>query len=115
MNLPPPELATAGEVKEKIKCNIFKLRDAATEKAACRTLAFRYKKRSVNCGPGCLCQGCVNVSVENFHEANVSDESSSCGSDSYTGGSVSDNDEHLEEEIITDDGFYFSNYDIIYM
>ena len=67
------------------------------------------------CGRGCLCHGCTNVNIlpkENLPEADEG-TSSTCSSDLETDDhSISENDEHLEEEIIPDD-LYFGNYDII--
>ena len=61
----------------------------------------------MHCGPGCLCQSCTNVEHNNIPDEN-SGSSSSDESDSGT--SSNEDSEDLEEEVITDDNFYFSSY-----
>ena len=107
----------AHEVQQRIKRNIDFLTKGCSCKKGCKTLTCGCKKRSLTCGPGCLCQGCVNVNVQQMGHLPEDDDdnSSSSSSDSEnetdeTGSSMSENDEQLEE-IITDDDFYFSTCD----
>ena len=129
MNLPSPEKSgwlllddgtyttdwEAPEVKDKIKSNIDFLTNGCSCKKGCKTRGCGCRKRSVICGPGCLCHGCTNVNIqqkENLPEADEGTSSTSSSDLETDDHSISDNDEHQEEEIITDD-FYFGNYDII--
>jgi len=54
----------ASEVQQRIKRNIEFLTKGCSCKKGCKTFSCSCKKRSTNCGPGCLCQGCANVSVQ---------------------------------------------------
>jgi len=69
------------------------------------------RKKSKHCGPGCLCQGCTNVEHNNIPDEKSGSSSSSDESDSGT--PSNEDSEDLEEEVITDDNFYFSSYDIM--
>ena len=126
-NLPAPELSgwllqsynnyaidwESPEVQQNIRHNIEFLTKGCSCRKGCQTLRCGCRKRSRNCGPGCLCQGCTNVNTE---VANIPDSSSSSSSSDETGDedtSESENDdEQLEEEIITDEDFCFTTYDI---
>ena len=123
-NLPAPELSgwllqsynnyaidwESPEVQQNIRQNIeFLTKDCSCRKG-CQTLRCGCRKRSRNCGPGCLCQGCTNVNTE---VANIPDSSSSSDETGDEDTSESENDdEQLEEEIITDEDFCFTTYDI---
>ena len=102
------------EVQLNIRHNIEFLTKECSCKKGCKTLQCGCRKRSRNCGPGCLCQGCTNVNTEELESLPNDDASSSCDEtdDEETSESEYDNGEQLEEEIITDD-FYFSTYDIV--
>ena len=94
----------AHEVQQRIKRNIDFLTKECSCKKGCKTLTCGCKKRSLTCGPGCLCQGCVNVNVQQMGHLPEDDDdddenSSSSSSDSEnetdeTGSSMSENDEH---------------------
>jgi len=78
----------------------------------CKAFNCGCKKKEWYCGPGCLCQGCTNVEHNNVptDQSNISSsDDSDCGTSSSED---SEEGEDLEEEIITDDDFYFSSYDI---
>ena len=100
------------EVQQNIRHNIEFLTNSCRCRKGCQTFRCSCRKRSRNCGPGCLCQGCTNVNTE---VANIPDSSSSCCNetgDEDTSESKNDDDEQLEEEVITDDDFCFTTYDI---
>ena len=68
------------------------------------------RRKSLSCGPGCLCHGCVNVQKnEQLPDDKDSSSSDECETDDNVS-TQSDSDEQLEEEIITDDNFYFCTY-----
>ena len=102
------------EVQLNIRHNIEFLTKGCSCKKGCKTLQCGCRKRSRNCGPGCLCQGCTNVNTEELESLPNDDANSSCDEtdDEETSESEYDDGEQLEEEIITDD-FYFSTYDIV--
>ena len=102
------------EVQLNIRHNIELLTKGCSCKKGCKTLQCGCRKRSQNCGPRCLCQGCTNVNTEELESLPNDDASSSCDEtdDEETSESEYDDGEQLEEEIITDD-FYFSTHDIV--
>ena len=127
-NLPAPEVSgwllqsdknyaidwESPEVQQNIRHNNEFLTKGCSCRKGCQTLRCGCRKRSRNCGPGCLCQGCTNVNTE---VANIPDSSSSSSNSDETGDedtseSKNDDDEQLEEEIITDEDFCFTVYDI---
>ena len=106
------------EVQQKIKHNIDFLTKGCSCKKGCKTFNCGCRKRSRNCGPGCLCQGCTNFNTEQVvnvcHDYNSSSNSSSDETDDEgANGSEHEDGEELEEEIVTEDDFYFSTYDIV--
>jgi len=63
-----------------------------------------------------LCQGCTNIASENVPDDNSSSSSSSSSDetdDEGTSKSECDGEQLLEKEIITENDFYFSTYDIV--
>ena len=126
-NLPAPEVSgwllqsdinyaidwESPEVQQNIRHNIDFLTKGCSCRKGCQTLRCGCRKRLRNCRPGCLCQGCTNVNTE---VANIPDSSSSSSCDETgdedTSESENDDDEQLEKEIITDDDFCFTTYDI---
>ena len=97
------------DVQQNIRHNIEFLTKGCSCKKGCTTLRCGCRKKSRNCGPGCLCQGCTNINAENI----PNDDSSSEETDDETTSESECDDEQLEEEIITEDDFYFSTYDIV--
>ena len=97
-----------------IRRNIEFLTKGCSCKRGCKTLNCGCRKRSQNCGPGCLCQGCTNVNIEQLPDDN-SNSSSSSGSSDETDDEYTEceDGEQVEEEIITEDDFCFSTYDIV--
>ena len=105
------------EVQQTVRQRIEFLTKGCNCKKGCRTLKCGCRKRSRNCGPGCLCQGCSNINNTQqsdslpHNSSNSSSSSSSSSSDEET--TKSDDEQPLEEEVITDDDFYFTTYDIL--
>ena len=102
------------EVQRTVRQRIEFLTKGCNCKKVCRTLKCGCRKRSRNCGPGCLCQGCSNINTQqsdSLPHKSSSSSSSSGSSDEET--TKSDEEQPLEEEVITDDNFYFTTYDIL--
>ena len=102
------------KVQQTVRQHIEFLTKGCNCKKGCRTLKCGCRKRSRNCGPGCLCQGCSNINRAQQSDSlphNSSSSSSSGSSDEET--TKSDEEQPLEEEVITDDDFYFTTYDIL--
>ena len=97
------------EVQQSIRQQIEFLTKGCNCKKGCRTLRCGCRKRSRNCGPGCLCQGCSNVTISESLPHNGGSSNSSSDEES----AKSDEEQPLEEEIITEDDFYFTTYDIL--
>ena len=88
------------EVQQSIQHEIDFLLKRCNCKKGCATLACGCRKKKKNCGPGCLCQGCTNVqlnnsSVVNFDSSSSDSSKSDSDIDSYS-------DDHLTTEVITD-------------
>ena len=96
------------EVQNKIRGTIDFLVKGCTCKKGCKTNRCKCHKNGDYCGPGCECQGCVNIPIHQPETASldadtdtnteVEDESSvesSSGTD--------DQEESLETEIVTMD------------
>ena len=108
----------SSEVQQNIRQRIDFLTKGCNCKKGCKTLKCGCRKRSHNCGPGCLCQGCTNVSIQQLESlpGNSSSSSSSSSSDNTDEEETPEShheDEQLEEEVITEDDFYFTTYDIL--
>ena len=99
----------AAEVQQMIKNNIEFLTKGCSCSKGCKTLECGCKKRQRNCGPGCLCQGCTNISIPEAPN-NSNSESDEDSESSYPEFEGEDSD-LVEEEVITDD-LFFNTYDI---
>ena len=98
------------EVQQTVRQRIEFLTKGCNCKKGCRTLKCGCRKRSRNCGPGCLCQGCSNVNNTQQSDSLPHNSSSSSSDEEST---TSDEEQPLEEEVITNDDFYFTTYDIL--
>ena len=94
-----------------IKNNIEFLTKGCSYSKGCKTLRCGCKKRQRNCGPGCLCQGCTNISTPEALENSRDSESDEDSESSYPESEGEEDSEPLEEEIIMDD-LFFNTYDI---
>ncbi len=105
----------APEVQDQIKTNIDFLIKGCSCKKGCKTKSCGCRKKSNYCGPGCECQGCTNLQVQ---QDGAEDDSSSTDdetpSDLVTASSDSSDssDDDLDTEVITDE-FPFTAHDIL--
>ena len=95
----------ATEVMDKIKGTIHFLTKGCSYKKGCRTNNCGCKRKSSHCGPGCVCQGCVNLpQAQLLQQDDLGLENSSSGDDSSDADNNSSGEE-LEMEVVTDDFF----------
>ena len=102
----------APEIQEKIKHTTDFLTKGCSCKTGCKSNRCGCRKKSSYCGPGCECQGCVNLPVEQDVDASA-DESADEGNSS---GSASDNSDDSSDEAVTEiitEEFLFTVPDVI--
>ena len=105
----------ATEVMEKIKGTIHFLTKGCSCKKGCKTNNCGCKRKSSHCGPGCVCQGCMNLPQEqSLQQDDLGLESSSSSSSSNDASDANNNSsgEELEMEVVTDE-FLFDQTTII--
>ena len=85
----------APDLQERVKGTIQFLTKGCTCKHGCKTRRCSCKKKSKHCGPGCECQGCVNLDVKTRHSS-PSDTSNSDSDDTEN-----ESELRLECEVIT--------------
>ena len=93
----------AGETTERIQATLDFLNKGCTCKTGCKTKRCRCRKQGRECGAGCECKGCTNITLshpsthmdEDDHEI---DEFESDDSELE----IEDSDEELETEVVTD-------------
>jgi len=68
------------------------------------------RRKQRKCGPGCLCQSCINTD-ENYEFDSSSNSENEESDIEETNCDKFEEDEPLEEEIITEDDLYDSIYD----
>ena len=124
MSLPPPEDSEwlrqadgnyvidweAAEVQQMVRNNIKFLTKGCSCTKGCKSLRCGCRKRQSNCGPGCLCQGCNNINIPKPPEDDSNGESDEDTESSYT--ESDEESELVEEEVITDNLFFNTYYDI---
>ena len=104
------------DVQEKVRGTIDFLLKGCTCKKGCKTNRCKCRKRSNFCGPGCECQGCLNVPVQlpvaqSSNDTDSDENTSTTDSDENTSttdsddseDSIQEEEEQLETEIITMD------------
>ena len=99
----------AAEVQQMVRNNIEFLTKGCSCTKGCKSLRCGCRKKQRNCGPGCLCQGCTNVSIpeqpdDNDGESNEDTESSYTESDEES--ELDEECELVEEEVVTDELFF---------
>lgn len=89
-------------VQEKVQESIEFLIKGCNCKKGCKTANCGCRKKARYCGPACLCQECANLQTNTN-----SDDNDLCSSTEYKettdGSSLSDEEQYIEEEIITED------------
>ena len=101
----------APEIQDNIKHTIDFLTKGCGCKKGCKSNSCGCRKKSRHCGPGCECQGCVNLPVsedpydDSSDEENYSDLASNMDSDDSS-------DNRVDIEIITNE-FLFNGPDIV--
>ena len=105
----------AREIQDKVQQSIDFLIKGCSCKKGCRTANCGCRKKARYCGPACLCQGCVNLNIEENGENNENDLCSTTeGEDTTDESDLSNEEEYIEEEIITEDLPVFDTcYDIV--
>ena len=89
----------APDLQERVKGTIQFLTKGCTCKHGCKTRRCSCKKNSKHCGPGCECQGCVNLDMKTRHSS-PSDTSNSDSNDTEND-TENESELRLECEVIT--------------
>jgi len=90
--------------QQTIRDNIEFLLKGCTCKSGCNTMKCGCRKKQRKCGPGCLCQSCMNTDeCDQDDTENEKSDSEETGCDEAF--------EQIEEEIITEDDFYNTTYE----
>ena len=97
---------------ENVKRTIQFLTKGCSCKKGCVSNNCGCRKKKVHCGPGCECQGCVNLPVDEVCELDDSSDASGNESGSKSNENTEEDAEELQMEIITDD-FYTDTIDIV--
>jgi len=96
----------AVDVMEKIKGTIEFLTKVCSCKKGCATNNCGCRKRSNYCGPGCECQACANLPVQQPVGPRDDNSSSSSSEDDDVTKDNHNSDEEIETEIVTDEFLY---------
>ena len=94
------------EVQDKIKETIDFLVKGCTCKKGCNSNRCRCRKKENFCGPGCECQGCVNIPIQQQQQVTPGSDSDSEEEDystSRTESPDSTDNETFETEVVTMD------------
>ena len=105
----------APEIVEKVKRTIQFLIKGCSCKKGCISNNCGCRKKGIHCGPGCECQGCVNLPTDEALSVDNNNNSSDTSENESGNESNVDSEEDAEElqmEIITDD-FYADTIDIV--
>ena len=102
------------EVADRIRCTMTK---GCNCKKGCVSNNYECKKKSNYCGPGCECQGCINVPAGNQQKQaeqllSSDDDTADNYSDNFASEGEDEDEEEeveMEMEIITDEFFDTSN------
>ena len=89
-------------VQEKVQESIEFLIKGYNCKKGCKTANCGCRKKARYCGPACLCQECANLQT-NTNSDNNDLRSSTEYKETTDGSSLSDEEQYIEEEIITED------------
>ena len=94
------------EVQMKIKQTINFLVKGCSCKRGCKSNLCGCQKKDKRCGPGCECQGCTNLPIEDSGDEQVygqsHDFSGSDNNNSDSGEQSDSGSSHLEVEVFTD-------------
>jgi hypothetical protein len=75
-------------------------------KKGCTTSWSGCKKRSMSCGPGCMCIGCMNLPQMEAEKESDTDEDDTSTDD------ISTDDERIETELVTDTDYFIPNNNV---
>jgi len=93
----------APEIQEKIKDTIDFLTKGCSCKKGCKSKNCGCQKKSSYCGPGCECQGCVNLPVEQHANEEESADEDNGDSSGLASDSSDESSDELQMEIITEE------------
>ena len=104
------------KVQEEIQGTVDFLIKGCTCRKGCSSNRCRCRKKGNHCGPGCECQGCMNIPLQQpaASSTNTSDSEDSSDVWNSSGSEETDEDvETIEAEVVTMEELIFDQVDIV--